>query len=299
MTSTLRVKSAGVWRGPVSDGILRVKSGGVWVSPSYVRAKAPSGAWVDSQYRGYPNPPSAPWVHAWSYSNCQVAWNYAAGGGAAISYYEVVITDAAGNWLATENSTDNISPNWGVGQDTRYQFYVRSVAANGLVSAWQGPLRVGIGHPSTPNYGWVQRTRDWYSQINGNWIKDKYAGGEGGTVVFVPNSVLITALHYNIFTNNGFSSVISPWNNRTVSSIYAGIDQGNVFQANNPLQTIDYGYANWGADNYWGFICRGAGWTVSEGGTARLVGQFGVQGTEYYNNWEIVSYNPEQGNYYW
>jgi hypothetical protein len=67
----------------------------------------------------------------------------------------------------------------------------------------------------------------------------------------------------------------------------------------NPYQTVEYGFNNWGGDAWWGLMAKGAGWTVSPGGNARMVGDFGVEGTEYYNNWEIVSWNPEQGNYYW
>lgn len=306
----IRTLWSGAWQGPVADGNVRLKWGGSsWISPAAVRMKTGStvgaevppfgGGWTDTQYHGYPNPPSVAWVNAWGYGNLQAAWNYAAAGGAAIAYYHVVLTDVNGAWLSEENSTDNVSPNWTVAQDTRYMVYVRSVAVNGLASPFQGPLKVGIGHPSTPNYGYVQRTRPWYSQINGNWYKDAYNGGEGGTVVFVPNTVLITEFHVNMVTNNSFSSVISPWNNRTMSHIFAGADWTDVIQANNPYSGIEYGFNNWGGDNYWGYILRGAGWTVSPGGVARCVGQFGVAGNEYYNNYEVVSWNPEQGNYYW
>lgn len=287
---------SGTWQGG-SDGSIRLKWGGSgWSVPSYCRVRV-NGNWVDSGYRAYPNPPSAPWVNSWTYSNCQVAWNYAAGGGAPISYYEVVITDAAGNWLATENSTDNVSPNWGVSQDTRYRFYVRSVAVNGLASPFQGPLNVGIGHPSTPNYGYVQRSSDWNSDVVGG-----ARNADDPFWVGVPGGVLLNGMHIsNYYTP--MSSVVARGTNRDVNWVLYGQDYGSVVNNYGTLYSggsLSHPLNNWGDGSPWGWIARGAGWSTTGNGTYMLwIEQLWLSGTYYYDNYEIVSWNPEQGNYYW
>jgi hypothetical protein len=47
-------------------------------------------------------------------------------------------------------------------------------------------------------------------------------------------------------------------------------------------------------------VARGAGWSTTGNGYYMLwCDDFWVDGTYYYDNYEIVSWNPEQGNYYW
>lgn len=291
---TLAIKSGGAWR-TVADGKLRVKSSGAWQSPGYCRVKS-GGAWRDSGYRGYPNPPSAPWVHSWGYGNLQAAWSPASGG-PAISSYHVVLTNVNGSWIHEEYSGDTYSPNYGVDQDTRYQVYVRSVGTNGLVSAWQGPLRVGIGHPATNNYGWVQRTRGWVSgQVSGARNKDDpFWVGVGG-------NIWITGMHVrNLSTPQ--SSVVAPGTNRGVDFVvYSGSygtlngSYGTIYSGFN----MDHPLGNWGDGSAWGIVARGAGWSTTGNGYYMLwCDALWMSGTEYYDNYEVVSTNPAQGNYYW
>lgn len=297
----IRLKSGAGWVGPVGDGNLRIKWGGPWISPSYVYCKIGDlggGYWQDSGYRGYPNPPSTPWVNTWGYGNCQVAWNYPAGGGAAIAYYHVVMTDVNGSWIAEENSTDNVSPNWGVNQDSRYRFYVRSVAQNGLASPFQGPLNVGIGHPSTPNYGYVQRTQYWSSEhLSGARNKDDPFW------VGVPSSVLLQGMHWRNLRTGGMSGVVAPGTNRQVAWIVYSNEYGHITDNYGTIyngSSIDHPLNNWADGSAWGIVARGAGWSTTGNGYYMLwLDDFWCDGTYYYDNYEIVSWNPEQGNYYW
>ena len=286
---------AGGWVGG-SDGSIRLRWSGVWQTPSYMRMRV-GGNWVDSGYRAFPNPPSDPWVNSWDYSNVQAAWNYAAGGGAPISYYEVQLLNASGGLWASENSTDNVSPNWGIGQDARAQIRVRSVGVNGLTSAWSNLLRVGTGHPSTPNYGYVQRTQDWNSDLVGG-----ARNADDPFWVGVPGGVLLNAMHIsNYYTP--MSGVVARGTNRDVNWVLYGNDYGSVVNNYGTLYSggsISHPLNNWGDGSPWGWIARGAGWSTTGNGYYMLwIEQLWLSGTYYYDNYEIVSWNPEQGNYYW
>lgn len=308
--AAIRVGNGSTWSAPVANGKLNSKWGGGWFNPQAVYAKISDGTpatnggyganprWVDTGYRGYPAVPAQIWVAAWDYSNVVVQWS-AGSGGAAVSAWHVVQTNANGDvWL---NQVETTSGQWntGINWDTRYRYYVRAKAASGLYSAFQGPLNVGIGHPTQYTYGYVQRARDWSSSLNGNWYKDAYNGtNPGGTMIYVPNSVLIQSIVYDIAAVNNFTAVLSPYPSREIHHIYGNNDAGDVAHWTNPTQGAE-GYNNWGGDSYWGFICRGSGWTVSPTGLARVVGWITVNGLEYYDNYEIVSTIDEQGNYYW
>lgn len=298
----IRTKWGGTtWQGPVADGNLRLKWGGSsWVSPGYARVKAGSGAgvesppyggsWVDTSYRGYPLPPSMPWVQQWDYSQTLTGFNGPSGGGPAIDFYNIERLDANGTPVEGYNDTSG-SRWWGTPQDTRHQFRVRSHGVNGLYSGWVGNLRVGIGHPSTPNYGYVQRTRGWYQQIDGVWGRDQPFW------IWIPNAVHITAFHYGLYTP--MSGQLSPGTNRKISFIATGADWGNTENWPSPYNGVSGGHDLAGGDNYWGYVARGAGWSTTGNSYYSVNGGFGIEGTEYYQNYEVVSYNPEQGNYYW
>ena len=291
----------GSWR-QIADGNIRAKAyqEGTWRIPTkcYVKHGAMgTGGWHDTGYASYPNPPSAPWVHHWDYSNVQAAWNYAAGGGPPIAYYDVQLLYSDGNFWTSEASTDNISPMWGIGQDARCQIRVRSVGTNGLASAWQGNLRVGTGHPETYNYGWVQRTRGWESEHIGGARNrdDPFWVGFGG-------NIYASGMHWrNLRTPQ--SSVVSPGTNRSVAWIVYGNEYGVIHNNYGTIysgSSIDHPLGNWGDGNPWGIVARGAGWSTTGNGTYMLwCDDFWCSGTEYYNNWEVVSTNPAQGNYYW
>jgi hypothetical protein len=97
--------------------------------------------------------------------------------------------------------------------------------------------------------------------------------------------------------------VVTPYGNRTVNWIIAGQDFGPI---NNNTGTIyshdnrDYPFANWGQDATWGIVPRGSGWSTTGNGAYMLwCDDFWCDGTEYYNNYEIVSTNPAVGNSYW
>jgi hypothetical protein len=307
MTSTLRVNSGATWRGPIADGNLRVKANGVWVGPQYCRIKS-GGAWRDTGYVGPPNPPGDPYVYAWDYSNVQAAWNYASGG-PPISYYEVQLLYSDGSFWTSENSTDNISPQWGIGQDTRAQIRVRSVGNNGLTSAWSNLLRVGTGHAETYNYGYVQRTRDWST---GGSIG--YAGQFNNLAGWgVPSSVLVTAIHWQIWSTDGVPMSVWPpaYVNGGNRHVNIQLNESYVWERPNWPPSIDGwdgvnfpgGLTYWGNGGRSGFVMRNTNEDSGETGNpwagVRIDGYVTIYGTEYYNNYEIVSTNPAAGNYYW
>lgn len=301
MVSTLRVKSGGAWQGPIADGKLAVKVNGVWVYPASCYIKS-GGAWRNTGYAGYPNNPGDPYVYAWDYSNVQAAWNYAPAGGAAISYYHVQLLNASGGLWAEENSTDNVSPVWGIGQDQRAQIRVRSVGVNGLIGPWSNLLKVGTGHPSTDNYGYVQRTRGWASAVAIN----NYGTANNLAGVYVPSSILVHAVHWQLACRNYFSPVLSV----AVPDFVEGGDRQmdiwlnsspwfNNVEWPSPLDGWDYPYF-WGNGGVTGIVPRGGGWYPTyPDGVRQVDGYITVHGTEYYDNWEIVSTNPAAGNYYW
>lgn len=294
MVSKLRAKSGEAWVGPIADGKIYVKSGGVWCSPVSCKIKS-GGVWVDSGYQGIPGVPSMPWVVSWSYTATRTQFNGPASG-PTVQDYHVERLDAAGTAVEGYYQTSGIR-DWGTPKDTKHQFRVRSRAASGLHSAWVGNLKVGIGHPETYNYGYVQRTRYWSSPHGATAAnKDQWIAYTG------PASVLLQGMHWrNLRTPQ--SSVVRPGTNREVNWILISADYGSI---GNNLGTVysgnntDWALNNWGDNAAWGIIPRGAGWSTTSNSTYMLhVDDFWIDGTEYYDNYEIVSTNPAQGNYYW
>lgn len=306
MVSTMSVKSGGVWRGPVADGIVSVKSNGVWVAASAIYAKK-GGAWVNTGYTGYPNQPSTVWVQQWDYANTLTGFN-GPSGGPAIDFYHIERLDANGTPVEGYYDTSG-SRWWGTPQDTRHQFRVRSHGANGLFSDWSGPyLHVGIGHPETYNYGYVQRTRGW--QTGGSIGYEGYFNNLAGFAV--PSSVLVTAVHWQLWSTDGIP--ISVWPPAYVSGgnrhVNIHLNESYIWERPNWPANLDGwdgvnypgGLIYWGNGGRTGFVCR----NINEDGGpdnpwagVRVDGYVTISGTEYYDNYEVVSTNPGQGNYYW
>lgn len=299
--AAIRVKSGAGWTAPIANGKLNVKWGGTtWQNPSVVYAKAGDvggGYWVDTGYRGYPATPSAPWVHAWSYDAIALGWN-AGGGGAPVAAYQLVQTDVNGNWINQVEVGGSPWGNFGMGWDSRYQFYVRAKATSGLYSGFAGPLRVGCGHPTQYQYGNVQHSEGWqeYNAVGGDaysWgYRDNFVGQRPG------GDVHVEYIYWNLSANVG---VLSPWNNREVyiigndSALYWG-----PMGWNRPVVGYDY-FDFWGNGGVTGFVCRGSGWSTqfNNNGYPRVTGEFWVGGTRYWTAYEVVNTINEQGNYYW
>lgn len=288
----------GTWKGPIASGLLRIKWGSDWYTPSALYARPTPGVgststgWYDSGYRGYPATPSAPWVYAWDYNNVAIAWN-AGAGGAPVSAYQLVQTDSGGNWMNQVEVGGSPWGNFGVGPGGYYQFFVRAKTASGLYSAFAGPLRIYIGQPSVYSETTEQGTRGWssYVDVAGWGIKDNLVGAA------VPGNVICQQVHWDLGCPYG---VLSPFNNRSIDIL--GNEGQYVFAAptNWPWSEVhgdDY-FSFWGNGGRTGFICRGAGWTVSYGGASRVWGSFTVYGTEYYN-YQQGHWSAATGNGYW
>jgi hypothetical protein len=299
---TIRVKSGaiggGTWLPALASGNLRYKSGkiggGSWISPAFAQINV-NRAWVDTGYAGYPLPPASLWVAAWDYTSTTMQWS-APSGGPAIAAWHIERMDVNGTpvegYITTAGSYKFSTPS-----DTKHQFHVRSKGANGLYSTFTGPVKVGIGHDVSYNYGYVTRQRAWASgHISGARNKDDWFA------VSIPDSVVLTGMHWrNLRTPQ--SSVVTPTGSRTVNWILASGDFGAVNSNTGTLYSgdnRDYGFNNNGQNAAWGIIPRGSGWSTTGNGTYQLwLDDFWCDGTESYQNYEIVSTNPAQGNYYW
>ena len=292
----------GSWR-QIADGNLRVKhgggiGGGWWHVPTkcYVKiGDLGGGYWKDTGYASYPNPPTSIWVVAWNYGATHTAF-YGPSSGPPVQDYHIERLDYWGNPVEGYYQTSGERV-WSTPQDTHHQFRVRSRGVNGLHSDWSSPyLRVAIGHAATPNYGWVERARGWETYVEG--------GGRNANDpwwFYVPGRIYISGMHWrNLYAAS--SSVVTPGTNRTVNYIFNGGDYGPL---HNNLGTIhsghsyDYGLGNW-SDGNWGIVPRGVGWSTTGNPYYQChCDNIWLSGTEYYDSYEIVSWNPEQGNNYW
>lgn len=291
----------GSWR-QIGDGNIRVKHGGGigagwWHVPTKCYRKIGGlgeGYWDDTDYASYPLPPSMPWVQAWDYNSTLTGFS-GPSGGPPIDYYHIERLDYYGTPVEGYYDTSG-SRWWTTTQDTYHQFRVRSHGSNGLWSNWVGNLRINIGHPATPNYGYVERARGW-----GTYVEGGGRNRDDPWWFYVPGRIYITGMHWrNLYA--GMSSVVSPGTNRTVNYIFNGGDYGPL---HGNLGTIysghnyDYGLGNW-SDNNWGLVPRGAGWSTTGNAYYQChCDNIWLSGTEYYDNYEIVSWNPEVGNRYW
>jgi hypothetical protein len=299
----LRVKSGGAWQ-TFTPGALRFKVDGVERIPQFCRIKA-NGIWNDSGYVGPPNPPTMPWVQQWNYSQTLTGFS-GPSGGPAIDYYHIERLDANGTPVEGYYDTSG-SRWWNTPQDTRHQFRVRSHGSNGLWSDWVGNLRVGIGHASTPNYGWVERSRDWST---GGYISARALYLEGFSV---PSRTLCNRIHWQLWTagvSDGFICRYPPgFKTAGNRQLEIHLNEDYVWDRPdwpNPLDGWDgAGYPGglqfWGNGGRTGIKLVGpngsevGGWTPGVG----VDGYINLYGVQYYDNYEIVSWNPEQGNYYW
>lgn len=296
----IRYGNGSSWTAPVANGRLWTKWGGGWFVPTYVYAKAGdvgAGYWVDTGYRGYPNPPQGIWVHAWDFSNVALGWNGPAAGGAPVVSYDLLQTDSNGNGISQVTVGGSPWGNFGVGQDGYYKFYVRSRAASGLVSGWVGPVQVRIGHTETGYYATENRERYWQSDvIGGAW------GGDDPAWIGVPSSVLLNAIKWrNMFIPA--SSIVTPWGNRTVNWALDSTDYGPI---NNNLGTVyshnstDWGLYNWGNNAAWGVVARGAGWSrIGDGNIMLWIENLWLEGTETYQVSVYYVTRNYQDNGYW
>jgi hypothetical protein len=245
----------------------------------------------------------------------QAAWSYAADGGASIAHYEVQLLNEAGSLWASENSTDNISPLWTIGQDTKAQIRVRSVANNGLVTPWSTVLKPKTGHAETYNYGNVQRTRGWSSGRNYYTAAALNLMGPG-----VPTGVVCTRIHWELWAYGldaqGWLCTWPPGikvggdRQIEIHVAHSEVDENWVWDHPNWPNPLDgYDGAGFPGDlQFWGNGGRVGvkpigptggndvgGWT---GGTG-VAGYITATGTEYYYNYEVVSTNAAVANGYW
>ena len=299
----------GSWSPAIASGRVAYKrpNTSTWSYPSGVFVKVGDiggGVWRDTDYKGYPAIPTTPTIYAWDYSDMRISWA-AGSGGAPVANYTVRVTGSGGNpdtsYLHSSDHTGSPTGNIGVSWDSKYKVYVRANSAGGLSSAWSPVLQPWIGHPRQDTYGYVQRTRAWSTTLSGGvWWKDRYDGNAGGTVVWVPDSVYVQYYRHYLYSNNHFTDILSPFNQRYISYYQASIDQNVSLNWNTWHYTTTTGpyWAN-GGNGWWGPVCHGSGWATSASTVAHMRGDFGIDGIEYYNNYEITSTIYEQGNQYW
>ena len=288
----------GSWR-QIADGNIRYKKPSwdqdpnTWFVPTKVYVlvgNLGNGSWRDAAYASYPNPPTTPWVVAWNYGATHTGF-YGPTSGPPVQDYHVERLDYWGTPIEGYYQPGGERV-WGTPQDTQHQFRARSRGVNGLHSAWSGNLRVGIGHPETYNYGWVERSRGWYQQIDGIWYRDWWIA------IPLPSRVLLTAMHYSLMTPQ--SSILSTgYSNRSLTHVMYDQDWGDMPRWDSPLYWIEYGYYNWGDGRHFGVVPIGSGWGTGSNSYYGVHGALGLEGTEYYDNWEHISTNPGQANYYW
>jgi len=271
-------KWTGGWVVPASGKVALKWGGTTWLHPSMMRVKngdPGGGYWVDSGYRGFPAEPTSVAVNAWNYDTVSVKWA-AGAGGAAVSSYEVQQRNASGGVITTSTDTTSPSVSFAVADSTKYQFYVRSKSAAGLFSDWVGPLKVSIGKPASTYYTTETATRNWSAAANVGGYKDAIVG------VAVPSAVVVTTVRYQISSQNGFTSVLSPYNNREIYRI-ANSGQQERFSWGNPID-VTVNVANYtGNGGITGMICRGAGWSTAASGTYKAIGTITANGVETYS----------------
>lgn len=285
---TVYIRNGGAWYAAPS-GKIAVKDGGAWKTASFCKIRQ-GGAWYDSGYRGYPNPPQNIRVASWDFGQVTPYWDAPAAGAAPVSYYQVVKTDANGNWVTSVN-TSSQSYSFGVSQDERCQFYVSSWSTGGLQSAWNGPLRVQIGHTQLSHTVTDTLTRPWSTGMDVNGYRNTTQ------LLYVPSSVNISSWYFNLSCT--FSTgVISPTASRIVSHIFANVAQGQNLNWSNPLQGW-YSYTYNGQNSWWGFWVDGTGWSQYGDGAYRVVGRFEQHGTEtYYQDRTVIDRNYADNSYW-
>jgi hypothetical protein len=279
------------WR-QLTDGKLRVKWGAGWVSPSLMYIQS-GGAWRDTGYRGYPAVPINVGVYAWDYGQVRIQWA-AGAGGAPVAAWHIVQTNSAGGWLREYEVGGSPSPSgyFPVSTSTNYRFYVRAKGTTGLYSDWGASVGTSIGKPASTYYTTEQGTRPWSLAASTNGYKDQIVG------VAVATNRVVESVTYNVSANGGFTSILSPYNNREIYRI-ANSGQGERFSwqagsVNYNLNVGDY----WGNGGITGYICRGTGWSIYTTGTQRAVGTVTAYGYETYS-YQQAHTIPAVANSYW
>jgi hypothetical protein len=309
---TVYIKSGGAWRA-ATNGRLWIKSGGAWRVANYCHIKS-GGAWRDSGYRGFPNPPTAPTVASWSFTAVNVSFS-GPSGGAPVDHYEIVMTNSnlnpdvnypasSANILQGFSNNTSGSASFGVAEDWQVAFFVRSVTAAGLKSAWVAGHRAQIGHTEQGYYANEGRTRGWQNAVNCTGGPNQPPRHRDEIVqIYVPNTVTMT--QWNIYCVVTFSSYVSaaPPNNHQVYQWVNGA-QGGLFEGA-PWNTSSLDYALGiasvnGQNNYWGLMPRGLGWSPAGVSDAQLLyAALTISGTEAYTVSVYYVTRAYLANAYW
>ena len=293
--ASVKINSGGVWR-TIATGDLRVKAGGVWVYPASMKVQS-GGAWRDTGYVGYPAEPTNLAVYSWT-THEAVSFTWKAGvGGAPTASYDIQINNQANNAVVA-SSNDAAAPSISftqVAQYTKYNVYVRAKSAGGLVSDWVGPLKIWMGKDAVTTVTPTTKTRAWSESqaIGTNGFRDNPCG------VRAPSSVRMTAIRYIVSANGGFTSILSPYNNREIFYWFDNVQGGRVSWSS-PEDTGNITLNNVSAGTAYpqGFICRGIGWSSSASGPYRVNGTIYLYGTETYVE-NVSSTVPAINNTYW
>jgi hypothetical protein len=298
----LKIRTGGAWH-DVPTGGARIRSGGQWIGASAVKIRD-QGVWKDSGYVGFPGVPTGFYVSSWTFSQVTVNWSPPAAGGAPVHHYEVVMTDSAGNWMSAPTTT-GLSYSFGVAEDYRVRFYVRSVSAAGLVSGWAGSIGAQIGHTEINHQQANTGTRAWQS---GAVAINLYNGGFGGPQV--PDSVYVDHFYVNL-SQAGLCqgenwAYLSPGTG-TVRNIFfitqsqIRRDIGRITLGNPSHGQLNIaGNGGTAPNNGWGLYAEGAGYAAGPATSAcRVVGDLEVFGTETYTYYTTVIDRARVENSYW
>lgn len=287
---TVRIKQGGAWYA-VPNGNLRVRDGGAWKVANFCYIKI-NGAWYDSGYRGYPNAPQNMRVASWDFGTVVMTWDGPAAGGAPVDHYEWQKLDANGNFVSGPSMTNATQAMWGVSEDERCQFRMRSISAGGLASAWSNTVRVQIGHSEQSHVVTDTKTRQWGSGMDVNAY-----GPDNTYLIYVPSSVNVSSWYLNLSATFS-TSVLSPTATREINHVFANVIQGTKLNWANPTQGW-FSYVYNGQNSYWGFYVHGTGWSTGPTGGYRMVGRFEIWGDEtYYENRTVID-RDYAGNSYW
>lgn len=278
----------GTWRA-IGDGKLKVSWGGAWITPSTMKIQW-AGAWRDTGYAGYPAEPVNVHVTAWDYDSVNFAWS-AGSGGAAVADYHVVQTDVSGGWLRQYTVGGTSSPSIPVSKSTKYRFYVRARSAANLFSDWGPSIGASIGKPAVTTYTTEWTTRPWSNGQGINSYKDVSDG------CIVPTDVTLTHVRFVIYANQGFTSILCPYNNRQIYAIHNGGLGGQFnWQATSIDQTFYWDYT--GNGQLTGLRCAGTGWSIYSTGLQRALGNVYAYGNERYS-YQQAHTTPAVANSYW
>ena len=297
----------GSWSGTIANGNIRSRWGAGWFTPTTIRRKmgdigAVGGYWHDTGYVGLPSTPTSIAVYSWpTHSAASFYWTPGAGG-AAVDHYVVGINDQSNTvGVSYTNHTSTISSSIPLSPSTKYNVHVIAVSSTGQVSNWYGPLKIVMGKDAVATSTPTQKTRDWSGSVaigtNG------YLNNPVG--VSVPTSVRMTSINYDV-TSTGFTSILSPYNHRTINRWFNGADEGVAQAWPSPANRgLPYNVTNTinlqstSASHKQGFICRGAGWATSGANTDyRVIGNVTVSGTETYTE-NVAGTIPAVANGYW